>query len=80
MNDRKHNVLIAIQQALLGEISPKLRAITLSYGDETIHFDCYYDGEIFADDREAMSCVETELIAIFPETHSITHCVISSQP
>lgn len=75
MNDRKNEVLLEIQQALLGEISSKLRAVIVFYGDNNIHFDCYYDGEILEDDIESMSCVETELISMFPENHEITHAV-----
>jgi hypothetical protein len=72
MNDRKHIVLVAVQQALLGEVSDRLRAVSVSYDENSIHLDCYYDGEIADDDRDAMSCVETELLAIFPETHTTT--------
>jgi len=64
--------MVAVQQALLGEVSASLRAVTVSYDENSIHLDCYYDGEIVDDDREAMSCVETELLATFPETHTIT--------
>jgi hypothetical protein len=73
MNDRKHQVLVAVQQALLGEVSARLRAVTVAYDKKSIHFECYYDKEITDSDRDAMSCVETELMAIFPETHTITH-------
>ena len=75
MNDRRHQVLVAVQQALLGEVSARLRAVTVAYTDMSIHLDCYYDGEITDEDREAMSCAETELIAMSPETHRITHQV-----
>jgi len=70
--ERKNAVLVALQQALLGEISDKLRAVTVSYDEESIHFVCYFDGEIQEDDWESMSCVETELLAQFPDTHQIT--------
>ena len=72
MNDRKHVVLVAVQQALLGEVGACLRAVTVTYDENSIHLACYYDGEIADDDREAMSCVETELLATFPETHTTT--------
>lgn len=75
MNDRRHQVLVAVQQALLGEVSAQLRAVIVSYDDSSIHLDCYFDGDISDADREAMSCVETELIAGFPEAHSVTHSV-----
>jgi len=74
MNEnRKFIVLVALQQALLGEVSASLRAVTVAYTEHSIHFDCYYDGEIREDHYDAMSCVETELIAAFPEDHTITH-------
>jgi hypothetical protein len=60
---------------LLGEVSARLRAVTVSYDDKSIHLDCYYDGNITDEDREAMSCVQTELMAVFPEAHSVTHSV-----
>jgi hypothetical protein len=75
MNDRNYEVLVAVQQALLGEVSTRLRAVTVSCDDKRIHLDCYYDGAISDEDRGAMSCVETELMAVFPETHSVTHSV-----
>ena len=75
MNQRKLIVLVTLQQALLGEVSDRLRAVTVSYDEKSIHFDCYYDGEVMDEDCEAMSYVETELIAAFPDTHEITHKV-----
>ena len=72
MSDRKSEILMTVQQALLGEVSAQLRAITVSYGDLILHLDCYYDGEIQEDDRESMSCVETELMAHFPANYQVT--------
>lgn len=72
MNDRRHQVLVEVQQALLGEISAQVRAVIVSYGDTSIHLDFYYDGAITEEDRESASCVETELIAVFPESHIVT--------
>jgi hypothetical protein len=72
MDNRQCIVLVALQQALLGEVSAQLRAVTVRYDDTSIHFESFYDGEVSDDDRESMSCVETELIAYFPEDHRIT--------
>jgi len=76
MNSRKCAVLLTLQQALLGEVSARLRVVTVSYDDTSIHFECFYDGEITEEDRESMMCVETELIAVFPETDRITHQIL----
>ncbi len=73
--ERKCKVLTAIQQALLGEVSSRLRAVTVYFDDHSINFTCYYDGEVLDDDRESMSCVETELLALFPETHKVAHLI-----
>ena len=64
-----------MQRALLGEIPPKLRMVSVSWTDTSIHFDCFFDGEVSDDDAESMSLVETELMAKYPETHKITHAV-----
>lgn len=71
--DRMHVVLLKVQLALLGEVSPPLRAIFVSWTETSIHLDCYFDGEIDDKDTESMACVDTELVAIFPEDHTIAH-------
>jgi hypothetical protein len=70
---RRNDVLLAMQQALLGEVTPNLRAVTVAYDESDIHFCCFYDGVASETDRENMSCVETELIAHFPESHTVSH-------
>jgi hypothetical protein len=76
MTSRKCEVLLGIQNALLSEASSHLRAVVVEFGEAFIHFDAYYDGAPLADDVESMSCVETELIAMFPESHNVTHRVM----
>ncbi|HZN96007.1 MAG TPA: hypothetical protein VFB81_25000 [Myxococcales bacterium] len=76
IDTRRYEVLLAIQQALLGEVSPNLRAVTVSYTETSLHFEAYFDGEVHDEEREAMSLVETELMAEFPSTHSLSHQVI----
>jgi hypothetical protein len=76
LDTRTAEVLVELQQALLGEVSERLRAVSVRYDDHSLHFDCFFDGEILEGDIESMSCVETELLAAFPETDKITHTVI----
>jgi hypothetical protein len=71
--DRRSSVFLAMQVALLGEVSSELRAVSVSWSETSIHYDCYFDGEVGDENRDSMSCVETELIAMYPETHVITH-------
>ena len=64
MTDREASVRRDMDLAMYFEISAPLRAIFVSYGEDYIHFDCYFDEEISDEDRESMSCIETELIAL----------------
>lgn len=73
---RQCQVLLALQQALLGAITANLRAVTVSFTETSIHFEAYFDGEIDNEERETMSLVETEVMALFPSIHATTHDVI----
>lgn len=73
---RRCAVLLALQQALLGEVTAQLRAVTVTYTETRIHFEAYYEGEIGDDEIEAMSLVATEVLAVFPSDHTVTHDVI----
>lgn len=70
-NNRRCAVLVAVQQALLGEITANLRAVTVIYDEKSILLEAYFDEEATGEDKNAMSLVETELIAAFPEDHAI---------
>lgn len=84
MNDhhdtRRCEVLLSLQRALLGEVTPRLRAVTVRHAESSIHFDAYFDGEPNEEERESMSAVETEVMAGFPATHTTTHDVIRLDP
>ena len=76
MNDeRTKDVLLAIHNALLGAISARLRAVTARWDLTSVHFDAYYDGDVTDADREIMAIVDTEVLAAFPETHTVEHAV-----
>lgn len=75
MGVSREEALLAIQQALLGETSACLRAVTIRIVSDRIHFDAYFDGPVDEEDVESMSCVDTELVAAFPETFEVSHRV-----
>lgn len=64
-------VLLALQQALLGEVPNTLRAVTAVVGHRCVSVDAYFHGPISDDDLESMSLVETELVADLPEEMEI---------
>ncbi len=58
-------VLLSVQRALLGEVPPALRGVTLGWDDSLIYLRCYFDGPISEEDHESMELVATEVMADF---------------
>lgn len=63
---------LSLQRALLGEVSPQLRAVVFSIIDRTIDVRFYFDGVISENDKESASCVETEILADYDPEDSVT--------
>jgi hypothetical protein len=57
--------LLYTQRALLGEVSPALRGVTVDWGGTAVKVRCYMDGPISDADRDSMEAVHTELLADF---------------
>ncbi len=61
------NSLLSVLYALIGEVSPPLRAVRIKWDEKIIHLFFYYDGEISEEDRESAENIATEVIANFSE-------------
>lgn len=72
---------LSIQRALLGEISPQLRAVVFSIDGRDIDVRFYFDGLINESDIESASIVETEILADYESDDSVTvRCVRLDAP
>jgi hypothetical protein len=71
IDERRCQVLVAIQQALLGEIDRSLRAVIAAWGQSDIHLRFFFDRAITDDDRESVALVETEIYATMPEGETV---------
>lgn len=58
---------LSIQRALLGAITPNIRAIFFELIEKNIQIFFYYDGKIQDDDEENASVVTSEVIADFDD-------------
>ncbi len=60
--------LLATQRALLGAVTPNLRAVTidLQSNGKSGKICFYYDGKISEDDYDLATCAITEITAAFP--------------
>ncbi len=69
-------VLLSLQRAMLGEVFPALRAITVEWADDRVKFYAYVDGELADDDAESLSCISAEVAADFWSGVEIDHEVV----
>lgn len=67
-------LLLSMQKALLGEITPNIRGITCGCNESEIIIKCYFNNEISEEEKEAMECVATEVIACFPNQKINLEC------
>lgn len=79
MNDDgslRKSIVLSTNRALLGSVTPNLRAVVAEWDDERILLVFYFHGEPSSDDAETMSVVHTEvltdLIDIMPVDFAIT--------
>lgn len=61
----RQKIVLSLQRALLGSITPNLRGVAVDWNDTEIRVFCYYHGPITDDNREEMSCVHTEVATDF---------------
>lgn len=72
---------LSAQRALLGEVSPALRAVVLSSRDRSIDVECFFDGAVSAEDEEGMWGVEAEMMAdCYPGESVAVHVTRSDAP
>lgn len=64
-------VRLSAQRALLGQVPPSLRSISVDINEQHVYFRCIFDGNSAEYDRELMSVAATEIIADFQAPYSI---------
>lgn len=63
----RSQLLLAFQVALLGMVTPALRAVTVGWEGKRIAAKCIFDHAVVSDDWETCSDIEGELHASFPD-------------
>lgn len=72
MDDTYARLLLSVQRALLGAVSPNLRAVTCGWEGVEIKLRFVFDGEIAEEELEDARIVGTEVIADFPAPWTIS--------
>jgi hypothetical protein len=73
-------VTLSLSRALLGEVTASLRAVQFELSERRLDIFCIFNGDISDDDRESMSCVETEVMADFPDASVQVHYLRIDRP
>ncbi|MDF0662866.1 MULTISPECIES: hypothetical protein [unclassified Rhizobium] len=73
-------VLLAVQQSLLGSVSPNLRAVTCSWSSSDIQVRAIFDLAVSEIDKENMGEVETEIMSRFPDQEVAVSCTRVDAP
>jgi hypothetical protein len=62
---------LSLQRALLGNVTPNIRAVLAELVDKKIRIIFYFEGGIGDEDEELVSVVETEVMADFDEDFNV---------
>ena len=74
--ETRSQVFFSTARALWGEVFPEIRAVYCRIlGDESFEIVCCVDGPVDPDWVEAFGCIETEVIADFPENFAISSAI-----
>lgn len=71
------SIAMSLMRALWGEIATNVRAVLARVGDGNVFtIEFYMDGGISEEFADTAACIETEVIADFPDTVDISHKLI----
>lgn len=66
-SDRRVQVLLSMQMALLGMVTPRMASVLVSSSASSIRFRVRFSGVVGEAEVERVSEIETELLALLPE-------------
>lgn len=78
--DFQATVRLSLQIALLGMITPNIRAITCGWDSITINVKFIYDGDFSDNDADLAEEVASEVISSFPDYMISTKCISVPSP
>ena len=71
----RSSVIPSLSRALLGEVTPSLRAVQFGLPDRTMDILCIFNGDLSRDDSGSISRVATDVMADFPDAPVQEHCL-----
>lgn len=75
----RSEIVLSVTRALIGEVFPELVAISCKIASNTKFELCFFVAPDLANSKaEDISCIETEVIADFPNDFEISHRIVVS--
>ncbi|WP_368540820.1 hypothetical protein [Enterobacter soli] len=71
LSDLSVYLRLSLQRALLGNVTPNIRAVIAELTGKSISILFYFEGEVDDDDEELASVIETEIIADFDDDFTV---------
>lgn len=76
----RSDIILSVNRALLGEIFPELVAVSCKVESESkFELTFFVDSVIPSSRVEDISCIETEILADFPENFIISYKIVISE-
>jgi hypothetical protein len=70
------HLILSGTRALIGEITPSLRSVSLEERNTTIFWKCVFDTNATEDDFELLSAAAAQVIADFPNVNGLEEIII----
>lgn len=79
--DFRAQVLLSVQRALWGVITPDVRAVAVGWGDHVVHVRFVYDHPVGEEEDEVVADVETEVLAdLEPDVMTVFTAAFDDSP
>jgi len=75
MTEENKSLILNSLNALLGEITPCLRSVSVELREKKIVWQCLFDSDATEDDFELLSSASTELIADYDWTYKLEEII-----
>lgn len=75
--DSRAKVLLSVQRALLGEVTPELRGLSVEVNDTHVRLTSYFAGRLTAEQKDTVSTITAEVAADLPHDWTIEDEAVS---
>jgi hypothetical protein len=75
-NTNRAEILLAAQSALVGEIFPVLRKVSILWRPGSVVLTYHVDAELSDDDRDSITSIEAEMVAHLPELDTSSEIIL----